>query len=155
MDGEMSDVASDVEEVAAPAVPPLADEELVRGGLVKVRAWMRTPQTEVGLRKARQRMRQRLHGQQQINLVVPADETTRNALRALAKALIGGEITPEALALFICRGPSAPSAPVDPLAKDLDDIRLTLSDGGWRAQMIRYLVRTGHGKTQYQGSLDA
>jgi hypothetical protein len=145
MDGETSDpdIPPGVEDVAAQAAPPLADEELVRGGLVKVRAWMRTPQTEVGLRKARQRTRQRLAGQQQINLVVPADETTRNTLRALARGLMGGDITPEALAIFICRGPTAPSTPVDPLAKDLEDIRLTLSDGGWRAQMIRYLVRTG------------
>jgi hypothetical protein len=54
---------------------------------------------------------------------------------------MGGDITPEALAIFICREPAAPSTQIDALAKDLDDIRLTLRDGGWRAQMIRYLAR--------------
>jgi hypothetical protein len=84
--------------VIVEALAPLDDDALRRGGLVRVHGFVRTRQSAAAMRCTRHRERQKLDGRQQINITVPADEEARAAVKALARAMSAGTVSPAAVA---------------------------------------------------------
>lgn len=99
----------------------LTDEQLAGGGLVPMRGYMRTRRSTNALRKERHRkqLASRKQPRRQLNVVAPAAEDARVALRDLAAALASGAVTPAAvLALMKAGGPA--TVPADKSADQRD-----------------------------------
>ena len=73
--------------IAAEAI--LTDEDLERGGLIKVEAFIRTKTSAAAARKARQRENQEAAGLKQINVTAPSD--VQEKIKAIAKACSAGQ----------------------------------------------------------------
>jgi len=92
MSTEDADIASGAaenledEHAATAGDRPLTDEELKRGGLVKVVAHVRKEKTSAARRTDRHREHQKADGLKQINLVIPDTEPLRAAMKDLARA---------------------------------------------------------------------
>lgn len=69
---------------------PLTDDQLEAGGLVEVRAWVRSKASANALRQKRKREKQAEEGRSQVNVVVP--EECKEPLKELAAALAAGQI---------------------------------------------------------------
>jgi hypothetical protein len=76
-------------------VGPLTDDELRTGGMDRITAYARNPQSKEAVRKEKQRKRQRETGKRQINIVLPDTERSRATIRAAASA-IEEEVTHQA-----------------------------------------------------------
>ncbi|MGC2854181.1 hypothetical protein ACM64Y_01810 [Novispirillum sp. DQ9] len=68
----------------------LTDDQLEAGGLVEVRAWVRTKASGNALRQQRKRDKMAEEGRAQVNVVVP--EECKEPLKELAAALAAGQI---------------------------------------------------------------
>jgi len=79
--------------IAADAI--LTDQQLERGGLVKVEAFMRTRTSAAAARKAKQREKQATEGLRTITLVAPI--AANEPLRQIAKACSEGKSVEEAI----------------------------------------------------------
>jgi len=73
----------------------LTDQQLERGGLVKIEAFMRTRTSAAAARKAKQREKQATEGLKTITLVAPA--AANEPLRQIAKACSEGKSIEEAI----------------------------------------------------------
>lgn len=69
---------------------PLTDDQLEAGGLVEVRAWVRSKASANALRQQRKREKQAEEGRSQVNVVVP--DECKEPLKELAAALAAGQI---------------------------------------------------------------
>lgn len=73
----------------------LTDEQLGRGGLVKIEAFVRTKTSAAASRKAKQREAQKAEGMGQVNLTVPLEK--KEQLKEVAAELASGKSLIEAL----------------------------------------------------------
>jgi len=119
--------------------PVLSDEDLAAAGFEQFRGWKRRKRgrSRAASRKARHRAKQRADGFRQINLVCPADERARTALRALADALTRGAASAEDILAFA----AAEKGSRPPLTPEGRRVLNVLERGGWRAAAIRWLAR--------------
>lgn len=99
------------------AAAVLSDEQLVQGGLVPIQGYMRTRPAANAVRQTRKRQRQRAEGLTQLNVVVP--DEAKPALKTMAAALTAGDLDPQMIA----------------------NVSAILAGGGWRARLVRWLVR--------------
>lgn len=93
-----SNLAEHIEEVPnrpMDAERALSDEELAAGGVVPVKAYMRTKASKNALRqkKAKEKALNSDTPRKQLNLMAPADDQARNALKAVAEKMSDGQIT--------------------------------------------------------------
>jgi hypothetical protein len=110
-------------ESAAPAIDAadvFDDETLRRGGLVPVRAFVRSKASANAIRQQRKRDKQRAAGLAPLSVAVPNDPTVRAAVKATATAIANGALEPNMV------------------------LRLAevLAAGGWRARLVRVLLHT-------------
>ena len=125
----------------------LVDEQLVAGGLVPVRAWMRTKPSANALRQAKKRENvETVQGKKQLNLVVPGDDASREALKAAAAALSDGRLSPEDLRVVSGLAASLFNEK-EVVAEEparLDNVRRiglrVLSLRGWRRALVMWLI---------------
>jgi hypothetical protein len=105
---------SAVEETAV-----LDDAALARGGMVAVKAFVRSEASAEALRQRRKRQRREAAGAKPVQVVAPADKASREAVKASAAAMMETTIDPVTV-------------------KRLGEV---LRDGGLRARMVRHLLR--------------
>jgi hypothetical protein len=87
---DMAEYIEDIDDVGAGKVPMSAvldDSDLMRGGIVPVKAYMRTKASANALRQQRKRERQAENGARQLAVLAPADDASRNALKAVGVAM--------------------------------------------------------------------
>lgn len=80
----------------------LTDQQLERGGLVKIEAFMRTRTSTAAARKAKQREKQATEGLKTITLVAPV--AANEPLRQIAKACSEGKSIEEAIKTVTSHG---------------------------------------------------
>jgi hypothetical protein len=110
----------------------LSDEELAAGGVVPVKAYMRTKASKNALRqkKAKAKALNSDTPRKQLNLMAPADDAARAALKAVAEKMSDGQIT---------------AADIDKIDNP-DVIRLgsnamkVLENGGLKATILRRIL---------------
>ena len=68
------------------------DDALVRGGMVAVKAFVRSTASANALRQRRKRERQAEGGAKQVAVLAPADEASREALKAVGAAMRDGAL---------------------------------------------------------------
>lgn len=143
----MSEPKTHIEDVAnAPidADAALTDEQLEAGGLVPVKAFMRTRASANAARvqKSRAKAEAGEEGRaprKQLNLTAPADDDARAALKAASEAMLAGAISPADVRSMLTSQPAAPAIDADAL--DLGRrVQAVLDGGGWRAQLLRRLI---------------
>lgn len=115
----------------------LSDDQLGDGGLIPVRAWMRTKPSANALRQARKKEKAEIEaGKRQLNVVAPADALSREALRAVAVALSDGRISAHDLSIVTAQQ-------VTPLVGD--EARMlglrVLDLRGWRRSLVLWFLR--------------
>lgn len=112
----------------------LSDEELAAGGVVPVKAYMRTKASKNALRqkKAKAKALNSDTPRKQLNLMAPADDQSRAALKAVAEKMTEGQIT--AANLEQLDNPSLLQ-----LGSAADQI---LKAGGLKAALLRRLLGT-------------
>lgn len=139
-EGEKAAVLRIVDVVDGPPIEAdkvLNDEQLGEGGLVLVRAWMRTKPSANALRQARKKEKAETEGgRRQLNVVAPADAGSRDALRAVAVALSDGRLSADGLRALVHFEAAAPAS-VNP-AHELGDKVLALT--GWRRAVVFWLL---------------
>ena len=121
------------------AAKVLDDDELAAGGVVPVRAYMRTRTSRNALRqrKAKAKAEQGADGRvprKQINLVAPADDASRDALKKLVSEMVEGHVLASDLATL---------GRIDTLRLGQDAQR-ALNAGGWKALLLRRLLKSGN-----------
>jgi hypothetical protein len=133
-----SGVAENLEDAHAATAGdrPLTDEELKRGGLVKVVAHVRKGKTSAARRTDRHREHQKAAGLKQINVIIPDTEPLRAAMKDLARALAEHRVIADDL--FDLLG--GRDREHDPVRSDIAHLRRILKKGGWRATLIRWLA---------------
>lgn len=130
-----SNLAEHIEEVPnrpMDAERALSDEDLAAGGVVPVKAYMRTKASKNALRqkKAKAKALNSDNPRKQLNLMAPADDAARNALKAVAEKMSDGKIT---------------AADIDKIDNP-DVIRLgsnamkVLENGGLKATILRRIL---------------
>lgn len=110
----------------------LSDDELAAGGVVPVKAYMRTKASKNALRqkKAKAKALNSDTPRKQLNLMAPADDAARAALKAVAEKMSDGQIT---------------AADIDKIDNP-DVIRLgsnamkVLENGGLKATILRRIL---------------
>jgi len=110
----------------------LSDEKLFQGGLVPVRAFMRSNGSANALRQARKREEKAKDGLRQLNIVVPDDEASRSAVKAVAAAMCERRVSASQVLSFGVMGAPEPPAPVE-LSQDEQEAL----DLGRRAMRLR------------------
>lgn len=152
----MSEQAAYLEEIKDRPVDVdavLTDDELEAGGLAPIAAYVRTKSSKNALRiqKARAKAEAGTDGtpRRQLNIVAPADDASRNALKAASDALLQGIRSPaEIMAALTGEAVQQPApAPAEP-ARVIDEEALTtglkaktiLAAGGIRAAILRRLL---------------
>jgi len=86
----MAEYIEDIEVMGPDEIPPeavLDDVALARGGLVKVAAYARTKRSQNAVRQQRKRERQADNGARQLAIQAPADDASRDALKAVGAAM--------------------------------------------------------------------
>jgi hypothetical protein len=142
MSTEDADIASGAAEnlgdaeAATAGDRPLTDEELKRGGLVKVVAHVRKKKTSAARRTNRHRENQKAAGLKQINVVIPDTEPLRAAMKDLARALAEHRLIADDL--FDLLG--GRDREHEPVTLEIAHLRRILEKGGWRATLIRWLA---------------
>lgn len=133
----------------APAVM-LDDDALRSAGMVPVRAWVRSSASANALRVAKAKARAEAERNvRQLNVTAPTDDASRDALKAVARALCEGTTSVERITAVMA--PAAPERVVEverivervvpaPLPPELEACRVALAHGGWRARAIRWLA---------------
>jgi|Cruoilmetagenom7_1024161.scaffolds.fasta_scaffold13339_7 hypothetical protein len=129
----------DVPNKLIPADASLSDDELVQGGLTRVSGWMRTKSSKNAERQRRKRERDAAGEDgkkpvRQINLQAPNDDTTRDALKRVTKQLVDGDLSPSDLDVI---------GRLDTMRLGIDTHRI-LTAGGWKAAVMRRLLKAGH-----------
>lgn len=89
----VEDIAAQDKPIDAEAI--LTDDQLERGGLVKVEAFMRTRTSAAAARKAKQRERDELAGLRQVN--IKTTEETGAALKSIAAEISKGSTLVDAI----------------------------------------------------------
>lgn len=122
----------------------LDDDALRAGGLVPVRTWARTKASNGALRsrRARQRAEAGETGppRRQVSVLAPPDDEARDALRAIAAAMVAGDVTADQLREL---RPAQFSMPADDEAHEIGRRALDLiGRGGWRSRALKLLLRT-------------
>ncbi len=120
--------------IAADAI--LTDQQLERGGLVKVEAYMRTRTSAAAARKAKQRERQATEGLKTITLVAPT--AANEPLRQIAKACSEGKSLEEAVQSVTSRGQVTDKSydeRYQAIGKQVEALK------GWRAIIVRWILR--------------
>lgn len=120
----------------------LSDEQLGAGGLLPVRAWMRTKPSANALRQHRKREKAEDAGLRQLNVVLPADEPTREAVKALAERLTGGSLSLDDVRALVQVG-AAPGAALGAVQAPSEASRVgerVLALTGWRRAVVLWLL---------------
>lgn len=119
----LEDVTAEDRPIDAEAI--LTDEQLERGGLVKVEAFMRTRTSAAAARKARQREREESEGLRQIN--IKADEETGAALKSIAAEIGRGATLLDAIVKAVpsVTSPALVTPPME-IKADPETERLTM-----------------------------
>lgn len=92
----------EVKEAPIDADSILTDEQLQRGGLVKIEAFVRTKTSAAASRKAKQRAREKAEGIQTVTLTVPAEAKAQ--LKAITAEIANGKTVTEAIQNVTCHG---------------------------------------------------
>lgn len=121
----------------------LDDDALRAGGLVPVRTWARTKASNGALRSRRARERAAAGEagppRRQVSVIAPPDDEARDALRAVAAAMVAGDLTPAHLREL---HPAQAISPVDDDARKLGRRALEIiGSGGWRSRALKLLLR--------------
>jgi len=129
----------DVPNRLIPADASLSDEQLVEGGLTRVSGWMRTKSSKNAERQRRKRERDAAGEtgktpSKQLNLQAPIDEPARDALKRVSKQLLEGDLSPSDLDVI---------GRLDTMRLGISTHRI-LTAGGWRAAIMRRLLKSGH-----------
>lgn len=122
----------------------LDDDALRAGGLVPVRTWARTKASSGALRSRRARERAAAGEvgppRRQVSVLAPPDDDARDALRAVAAAMITGDLTVDQLREL---RPVRPTALTNDDARELGQRALELiGRGGWRSRALKLLLGT-------------
>lgn len=114
----------------------LTDQQLERGGLVKIEAFMRTRTSAAAARKAKQREKQATEGLRTITLVAPV--AANEPLRQIAKACSEGKSIEEAIKTVTSHG----QVTTDPLKEHYEAIGKKVDAlKGWRAIIVQWILR--------------
>lgn len=97
----------------------LTDDQLEAGGLVEVRAWVRSKASANALRQQRKREKQAEAGRAQVNVVVP--EECKEPLKELAAALASGQIDADQVRAMIAGADAV--AELDALRAERDQVQ--------------------------------
>lgn len=118
----------------------LTDEQLDRGGLVKVEAFMRTRTSAAAARKSKQRERQAEEGLKTITIVAPA--AANEPLKAIAKACAAGQSIEKAIIRAVPSVTSHGQVTIDPLKEHYETVgRKIDSLTGWRKIIVKWILR--------------
>lgn len=114
----------------------LSNDELIQGGLAPVQAFMRTKSSKNALRQRRAKAKREAGADgrtpsKQLNIIAPADEAARVALKTVAERLIDGDLSPPDLDLM---------GRLDTMRLGIDAHRI-LTAGGWKAAILRRLLK--------------
>ncbi|MGE5503669.1 MAG: hypothetical protein ACM31L_04535 [Actinomycetota bacterium] len=96
---EMAEYIEDAEGQGAGTVV-LDDGDLARGGIVAVKAYVRTKASANALRQQRKRERQAENGARQLAILAPNDNASRDALKAVGAAMRERGLPAETVALM-------------------------------------------------------
>lgn len=141
-----NDNAGDGEPLVPDAQPDdgTSDIDLAEAGYKRVQAWIKTDIAKKTNRQQRHRERRQADGEKQLNLFAPDDESSRNALKAIAEALTRHVILPADIIALVTASDSRDldpvDVPLDPFAHWLDRCRTVLTGGGWRARILCLLL---------------
>ena len=114
----------------------LTDDELIDGGLAPVQAFMRTKASKNAIRQRRAKAKREegadgIIPRKQLNLQAPADDASRTALKKVADLMVAGDLSPSDLDVM---------GRLDTMRLGIDTQR-TIMAGGWRAALLRRLIR--------------
>jgi hypothetical protein len=93
---------NEVKDSPIDAADILTDEQLGRGGLIKIEAFVRTKTSAAAARKAKQRELQKAEGIHTVTLTIPAE--TKKSLQAIAAEMSSGKNLNEAILSVTSRG---------------------------------------------------
>lgn len=123
-------------EQAIDADQVLSDEQLERGGLVRVEAFMRTKTSAAAARKAKQRETQEAAGIKQANIVAPA--AVVETLKHIAKACATGDTIEKAILANVPTVTSHVLVTPDPELATLAEIgRKVKALTGWKRMIAK------------------
>lgn len=131
----------DIKETPADPEKSLSDSELAAGGLVPVKAFMRTKASANALRVQKHREKKEAEGVKQIN--VQASEEARQVIKAIADRTKAGEALGDVLATLAGTLPSIPQPTPKTETPDPKTERLTTEE--------KQLVLIGHQVQQLAG----
>lgn len=117
----------------------LTDEQLESGGIVAVKAYMRTSKTEAAISQNKTRKKKEANGLKQTGVTVPDNHEARVAMRIVATALRESHMTPAELVETVS-GSTNDNEMTFPLSKQLSEIQFILSTGGFKAWWIRRVL---------------
>ena len=118
----------------------LDDDQLQSGGLVPIKAWVRSKASSNALRakRSREKAEQGEGGdaRKQVSLLAPPDEASRAALRELGRRMVTGEISVQDLDRI-----TAEAVPIDENAARLGrQVQGLIDKGGLRSRILKYLI---------------
>lgn len=117
------------------------DDELKSAGLVPVRAFVRTKASKNALRvqKHKAKAESGEDGQmprKQLNLVAPADDASRKALKEVADAMLSKSISPD----FLFQAMNPAPGPDPELLRIAGKAQSIIEKGGLRAKILRKML---------------
>lgn len=120
----------------------LTEDDLLAGGFAPVRAYVRTKAGKAATRQRKHREKLENEGVRQVNLMAPVE--AHPVIKALAERLRQGEDLQTVLRDLAKGGaPAAPEAKPRPKPKPepADPVAEVIGRGGWRAWLLRWLLR--------------
>lgn len=117
----------------------LTDEQLAAGGMVPVKAYMRTSKSNDALRQKKKRKKKEAMGLKQTGVIVPDNDEARTAMRIVATALRDCHMTPAYLIETVSGGIND-NEQAFPLSKQLSEVQFILVVGGFKAWWIRRVL---------------
>jgi hypothetical protein len=119
----------------------LDDDRLARGGVVPVKAYLRTKASAEALRQRRKRERQAAKGTKQVAVAAPADDASRDAIKVFAAAMRDSVLDPRTVRRLVEADPAFVQQAITLEPVMVMRLGEVLRHGGIRARMVRGLLQ--------------